>query len=89
MKASRGRLQAQQLLPKDPGLDTADAEFLIVAQKDGERAAGNRHDPADHIDIDDDAAAKPDETSRFKASRQISEPMANGMGFIIGCAQIK
>src|SRR5437870_5241218 len=69
-----GLLKPKQLVAQEPGLDAADPELLIVIEHDDEGAAWDRHDPADHIDVDDRSPAEPDETGRIETGGEITQP---------------
>ena len=70
-------------------MKTADPEFLVVVEHDGECAARHGDDAPDHLDVDERAAAKPDEGRGLETSSKIAEAIANGVGFVRAGAQMK
>jgi hypothetical protein len=77
------------LLAEKPGLQPADVEFFVIVKYDPEGAARHRDDSANHFHIHKRAAAEPDELCGFEPRREIAKTIADGMGLVFDCFQVK
>ena len=64
-------------------MDAADRELLTIREYDDKRSAGNRHNPADHVHVDDRASAEANEAVWIQTSSEIPETTANGVSLIL------
>src|SRR5437016_12354945 len=60
-----GSLQPQKLFTKKAGLDAANPEFLTIGENHHKCSAGNRYNPADHVQVHDRASAEANEAAWF------------------------
>jgi len=64
-------------------LDPANLEFLTIGEDHCKCSPGNRHNPADHVHVDDRASAEANEAVWIQTSSEIPETTANGVSLIL------